>query len=110
MRKVFIGTLLVLSCFTTSVIAGETQVFEIMIKNHYFEPAELTVPANERVKLLIKNEDGTSEEFESHELNREKIIPGNSQAFILIDPLEPGEYSFFGEFHKDTALGKLIAK
>jgi plastocyanin len=84
--------------------------FSLEIRNHRFEPAELTVPAGERVKLTIYNRDATAEEFESHDLRREKIIAGNDDAKVWVGPLPAGEYGFFGEFHKDTAQGKLIAK
>jgi plastocyanin len=85
-------------------------VFAIQIKNHRFEPAELTVPAGKKVKLLVENLDATPEEFESHELNREKIISGNSKATIYIGPLSAGKYPFFGEFNEATAQGVIIAK
>ncbi len=85
-------------------------VFTIKIKNHHFEPAELTVPAGKKVKLLVENLDATPEEFESHELNREKIISGNSKATIYIGPLTAGKYPFFGEFNMATAQGVIIAK
>lgn len=84
--------------------------FELIIQNHQFQPAELKVPAGEKFKLIVKNQDATPEEFESHELNREKVIPGGSKASILIGPLKPGSYPFFGEFHEATAQGKLIAE
>lgn len=85
-------------------------VFEISIKEHKFNPAEVTVPAGKKLKLVVKNEDATPEEFESHDLSREKIINGNSTATILVGPLEAGTYKFFGEFHEKTAQGKLIVK
>ena len=59
---------------------------------------------------MIKNEDATPEEFESHALNREKIIPGNSEGVVFVGPLDTGEYPFVGEFHEDSAQGKLIVK
>lgn len=84
--------------------------FEILIKDHLFYPDELIIPANTKVKLLVKNQDATPEEFESYELNREKVIPGNTQAIIFIGPLSPGVYPFFGEFFPKTAQGKIIAE
>jgi len=39
-------------------------------------PTVLKVPANQRIKLTVQNLDPTPEEFESHALNREKVIPG----------------------------------
>lgn len=92
------------------VFAAEVPQYELVIKEHRFQPAELTIPANQKVKLIVKNEDSTPEEFESHSLNREKVIPGKSQAVIWIGPLPPGEHKFFGEFNEATAQGRLIIK
>jgi plastocyanin len=86
------------------------ETFTIQIKNHRFEPAELTIPAGKKIKLLVENMDATPEEFESHELNREKIIAGNSKATIYIGPLSQGKYPFFGEFNEATAQGTIVAK
>ncbi|GAB3288443.1 hypothetical protein GCM10027297_33880 [Parahaliea aestuarii] len=84
--------------------------FELVIRDHLFEPSELTVPANTRVKLVVRNEDPTPEEFESYELNREKVILGGRKAVIFIGPLTPGTYPFFGEFNPLTAQGRVIAE
>jgi plastocyanin len=87
-----------------------TEVYEISIKDHAFTPEEISVPAGKKIKLKVNNLDPTPEEFESHELNREKIIAGKSSATIFIGPLEPGKYHYFGEFHMDTANGYIVAK
>ena len=89
---------------------AETEEYVLVIKNHRFEPSEMTLPAGQRVKLTIHNQDATAEEFESKDLRREKIIAGDSTASVWVGPLPAGEYSFFGEFHEETAQGKLIAK
>jgi plastocyanin len=92
----------------SSVLAAET--YTLTIKEHRFEPTELEVPAGQKFKLIVKNEDPTPEEFESRSLKREKIIPGKSQATVSIGPLDPGTYDFFGEFHEESAKGRIIAK
>lgn len=89
---------------------AETEEYVLVIKNHRFEPSEMTLPAGQRVKLTIHNQDATAEEFESKDLRREKIIAGDSTASVWVGPLPAGEYRFFGEFHEETAQGKLIAK
>ncbi len=94
----------------SSWVAAERPVYEVSIQDHRFLPDTVEIPAGTRIKLLVKNLDPTPEEFESHELNREKIIPGNSEAKIFLGPLDPGEYSFFGEFNEATAQGKIIVK
>jgi len=93
-----------------AMASDEIPTFEISIQDHRFNPTEITVPAQKKVKLLVNNKDRTPEEFESYELNREKIISGGKQAVIYIGPLKPGRYPFFGEFHPDTAKGVVIAK
>lgn len=89
---------------------AETTELTIVIKNHRFEPAEINVPAGKRVKLIIDNQDATPEEFESHDLRREKVVAANSKATVWIGPLKPGRYSFVGEYHEATAKGTLIVK
>jgi plastocyanin len=85
-------------------------VYEIEIRDHLFYPAELRVPAGQKIKLQVINQDATPEEFESFELNREKVIMGKRKATIFIGPLRPGEYPYFGEFHPETAQGVIIAE
>jgi heme/copper-type cytochrome/quinol oxidase subunit 2 len=92
------------------VLLADKPVFELEIRNHLFSPAEITIPANTKIRLQVTNSDPTPEEFESYELNREKVIPGNRSAVIFIGPLAPGTYPFFGEFYPKTAQGRVIAK
>ena len=96
--------------FAAGAAAAEPAEFTLTIKDHAFSPAELTVPAGQKVKIKVVNADPTPEEFESHELKREKVIPGGATANIFVGPLKAGEYPFFGEFNPKTAQGKLIAK
>lgn len=90
--------------------AAAAPVMEIEIRDHLFFPDVIVIPANTKVKLLTKNLDPTPEEFESYELNREKVIDGNSQTVIFIGPLPPGTYPFFGEFYPRTAQGKVLVE
>ncbi|MCD6034379.1 MAG: hypothetical protein K0R63_120 [Rickettsiales bacterium] len=90
--------------------AGEELEFTVIIKDHKFNPEVLEVPAGKKITLTIDNQDATPEEFESHDLNQEKIIPGKSKGIVKLGPLDPKEYSFFGEFNEKTAKGKIVAK
>ena len=92
------------------VASAEIEVYTIVIKDHKFSPAELTIPAQKKVKIIVENHDPTAEEFESDELRREKIVPANGKITIFIGPLPPGTYKYIGEFHKDTAQGVIIVK
>ncbi len=89
---------------------GKTPVYELEIRDHLFQPEEIRVPAHTKVKLVVYNRDSTPEEFESYELNREKVIMGGRKANIFIGPLEPGVYPFFGEFNPRTAQGRIVVE
>ena len=91
-------------------LAAAPPVFEIEIREHLFYPQELVIPAGTKVKLLVRNLDPTPEEFESYELNREKVIAGHSEAVVFIGPLPAGQYPFFGEFYPKTAQGVIRAE
>ncbi len=110
MRKLLkfplILSLICLGCVTSSN-ANVINV-DLVIKNHKFEPEILKLPAGKKIRITVHNQDSTIEEFESVDLKREKIIPGKSKARIILAPLNPGEYKFFGEFHEETAQGKII--
>ena len=83
---------------------------KLSIKDHKFDPAELSVPANTKIKLLVQNLDATPEEFESNDLNREKVVTGNNTITVMLGPLDAGKYHFFGDFHQETAQGDLVVK
>ncbi len=91
------------------VFAGFVEV-DLIIKDHKFEPEILELPAGEKIRITVHNKDNTIEEFESIDLKREKIVLANSKARVILAPLKPGEYKFFGEFHEETAQGKIIVK
>jgi len=93
-----------------SLAAADVPTLTLRIKDHKFIPAQMNVPANVKFKLIVVNEDPTPEEFESHELNREKIVTGKGKITVFLGPLKPGKYPYFGEFHMKTAQGVLIAK
>jgi len=102
--------LVLLALVSGSAVAGDLGPYTLRIKDNRFIPAQLVVPANIKFKLIVVNEDATPEEFESHELNREKIVTGKGKITVFLGPLKRGKYPFFGEFHPKTAQGVLIAK
>jgi hypothetical protein len=97
-------------CLLSAAAWADIPEYKLSIRGHRYVPVELTIPANTKVKLLVVNEDATPEEFESHELNREKIVTGKATITVYVGPLKPGRYPFFGDFHQDTAQGALIVR
>jgi hypothetical protein len=90
--------------------AADLPTFRLIIKAGRFQPETVEVPANTKFRLLIKNEGPGPEEFESTELIKEKVLAEGVESFLIFQPLKPGSYAFFGEFHPDTAKGRIVAK
>src|ERR1700730_2465287 len=109
-----LAVLLAVFAMASAVVAAparaEEPVFRLTIKGHQFSPTQFEIPANVKVKLIVKNEDPTPEEFESTELHREKVIPGGQEGGVFIGPLSPGTYEFFGDFNPKTARGRIVVK
>lgn len=82
----------------------------VVLENHQFTPAEITVPVDQKFRLKIDNRDDAAEEFESDSLGREKVVPGKTIGSVVLGPLKPGRYPFVGEYHPDTAKGAVIAQ
>jgi Cupredoxin-like domain len=101
---------IVLAWLAVAGVPALAQEFNLVIRNHKFEPTEIRVPAGKRVSIYVSNEDATPEEFDSTALKVEKVIPGKSKGLVRIGPLDPGRYEFIGEFHADTAKGVVIAE
>lgn len=104
--------LFLLYIFTIQVSIASTDILEVdlYIKDHKFTPNVLELPADRKIRITVHNQDTTIEEFESFDLKREKIVLGRASIKIILAPLKPGEYKFFGEFHEETAQGKIIVK
>ena|SRR5690242_3112823 len=90
-------------------VAGASE-YSLVLKDHAYSPSELKIPADTKVRILITNRDATPEEFESTELNRESIVLPGQTVEVFVGPLKAGHYSFFGDFHQDTAQGRLIVE
>ncbi len=108
----FRGAAVIYACLLAASVPAHADdpVFTLTIKDHRFIPEELQVPAGVKLKLLIRNEDPTAEEFESAELHREKVVPPGKEVTVFVGPLDPGTYGFFGDFNPKTACGRIVAK
>ncbi|MBL0245237.1 MAG: cupredoxin domain-containing protein [Rhodoferax sp.] len=105
--------LAVLSAMLLNSLPAQAQdmpTVNLVIRNGHFLPAILEVPANTKFRLVIKNEGPGAEEFESVELRKEKVLAPGATSFLIFQPLKPGTYKFFGDFHPETAQGQMVAK
>ena len=106
----FLITIYIFFVASAALGAEDALYVDIYIKDHKFSPSVIELPQGRKIIITVHNQDLTIEEFESIELKREKIVLGNSETKIILAPLKPGEYKFFGDFHQDTAQGKIIIK
>lgn len=81
----------------------------IVIRDRQFVPREITVPANTKVELIVKNEQTVPAEFESNSLHREKVVMPGAQISVFVGPLAPGRYDFFDDYNR-SATGVLVAQ
>jgi hypothetical protein len=91
-------------------MAAEATDYTLVLQNHRYQPTELRIPADTRVKLEVINKDPSPEEFESNDFPAEKIIMPKSSATLFVGPLKAGHYHFYGDFHQPTAQGTLIVE
>ncbi|MQY50802.1 cupredoxin domain-containing protein [Rhodocyclus tenuis] len=108
-RPVIIAGLLLFAALAP-VQAQEIPTFNLTIRAGHFVPDTLEVPAGSKFRLMIKNEGPGAEEFESIELKKEKVLAPGASSFLIFQPLKPGTYKFFGDFHPETAQGRIVAK
>ena len=73
--------LVVLASLMVPAGAAQAPEYVLRITDHAFVPSTLTIPAGQRVQLSVRNERRQPSEFESFELNREKVVaPASTEA------------------------------
>lgn len=85
-------------------------VYRLTAVDGRFTPTLLSVPAGQKIKLLVHNQGPAPEEFESSDLNQEQVVVPGATITLFVGPLEPGSYAFFGDFHPTTARGRIVVK
>jgi plastocyanin len=93
----------------TVSLATDLPTFKLEMKDGVLNPARIAVPAGQKIKIEIHNTGQSAVEFESVQLRKEKVLAPGAQSFVVIAPLQPGEYKFFDDFHVQ-AQGAIVAK
>lgn len=109
MKRIVLGLSVAGASIATAAAATDAPSVNLILKSHRFTPASVTVPAGEKVRINLVNQDPATEEFDSHDLRVEQVVTPMGRISFWIGPLKPGEYSFMGEFHPATAQGKVTA-
>jgi hypothetical protein len=95
---------------TFAQAADELLVVKVSARDGKFEPLTLEVPAGKRFKIEISNDGKGPMEFESKDLKQEKVLAAGAKSSLVINPLKPGTYVFFDEYHMDAPKGQIVAK
>lgn len=109
MKHLFLAATLLLAGLS-SARAEELPSYNLTVQNGRFHPDTLEVRSGQRFKVVISNQGPDAEEFESTELRKEKVLGPGVTSFLVFAPLKPGSYRFFGEFHPNTAQGRIVAR
>ena len=102
------ATVLGTTALTSS--ADDASPPEVKFTDGHFEPASFDVTAGKPIKLTVLNEGKSAIEFESFELNRERVVQPGQTITVQLPKLDPGQYHFFDDFHHDVAQGTITAK
>jgi hypothetical protein len=108
MKRLLLGLVLTVAAAIPPVWSDEPIV--VHLKNHKFSPSVIKVKANKPSMIILFNDDGSADEFDSSSLKVERVVPGHNKANIRIRALAPGKYPFMGEFNAATAQGVVIAE
>jgi len=105
-----VAAVLVTVLVAAPALAAAPPTYKIAIRDHAFAPPALTVPAGVRVKLRVTNTRHLPSEFESFDLNREKVVPPGSTVTVWVGPLNAGKYKIFDDFNPGTTGWIVAAK
>ncbi len=108
--KKTLSVLIIGFLFLSNIAQAGLPAFKLTVKDGYFLPEIIEVPARTRFKIVITNLGPGPEEFESKTLRKESVIAEGVTRTIVFAPLKPGRYRFFGEFHAETAQGFIVVK
>jgi hypothetical protein len=107
------GSKTLVAGITVATLAAATaraaEPVTLTLKDHRFTPDHFEVPSGQRFRIVLTNQDDTTDEFESYDLKFEKIVVPGGKISVFAGPLRPGTYRFFDDYHPDIATGTVTA-
>jgi cupredoxin-like protein len=90
--------------------ADDDSVPVIRFQDGSFDPPDLVVKARAPFRLRVVNANKDPIEFESFELNRERVVQPGQEIVVYLPALDPGTYPYFDDFHHDSGQGTITAR
>ncbi len=90
--------------------ADDLATYEITLKDHHFNPAEIHVPTGKPFFVVVTNASDAADEFEMLIPALERPLQPGQQGKVKIRPLGPGRFPFFGESDPDREQGVFISE
>ena len=88
--------------------AAEETLLMTTIKNQRFVPDEIHAKEGQSFVLRVINEDTVPVEFESSDLNKEKMVQPGKSIDLPFKGLKAGTYEFFSDFGPKELKGKIV--
>ena len=79
---------------------AEELTIALAVRGEGFEPARIAAPPGSRIRLEVTNQTAGAIEFESFELNRERVIQSGQTVTVYVSGLSAGQYEFFDDFNQ----------
>ena len=98
-----------LSLILVGSVRADDVTVPLAVHETGFEPAQITTPSGAKVRLEVTNRTAVAIEFESFELNRERVVQPGQKVAVYLSGLSPGRYEFFDDFHPERK-GVLVAE
>ena len=92
-----------------ATVARAADPVTLTLKDHRFTPSQVTVPAGERFRIEVVNQDATPASSKAATCAFEKIVVPGGKITVNAGPLKPGTYKFFDDYHPDLATGTITA-
>jgi heme/copper-type cytochrome/quinol oxidase subunit 2 len=105
-----IAALALFAAFASPVTCAADDSSQLRFRAGAVEPASLTLPANQPIKLRVTNAGDAAVEFESFELHRERVVQPGQTITVYIPALPPGTYPFVDDFSHGAVKGEIVSR